>query len=174
MKFVAVFVTSILLASNVVAEQSSESILDLDQRVVDIKREMLDLGKDMHIFERFRVFPDDTRLSLFLAMDVGEFFTLDSVKIKLDDKVVVEQLFHHHESTGFERGAAFRVHVGNYDKGRHNLVAFFTGTGPRGRAYKRGLEYKIDKGDHEAFVELRISDREQRLQPEFLVKQWAN
>jgi hypothetical protein len=56
--------------------------------------------------------------------------------------------------------------------GEHELVAVFTGHGPHARDYRRGATLSFEKGIGPKYVELTISDRSNRLQPEFVVKEW--
>ena len=56
--------------------------------------------------------------------------------------------------------------------GEHELVAFFTGQGPHERDYRRGATIVFEKGIGPKYIELQISDRESKLQPEFVVREW--
>jgi hypothetical protein len=51
-------------------------------------------------------------------------------------------------------------------------VAVFTGEGPHTRDYRRGTALTFDKGIGPKYIELTISDRESKQQPEFVVKEW--
>jgi hypothetical protein len=105
-------------------------------------------------------------------MDVGKLFELDSVQIKLDDKVVASYLYTPLEVQALHRGGVQRVYVGNLKAGEHELVAFFTGKGPHERDYKRGATVKFEKGTDPKYIELRIKDSTGKIQPEFDVKVW--
>jgi hypothetical protein len=52
------------------------------------------------------------------------------------------------------------------------LIAVFTGKGPHERDYRRGTTVRFEKAVGAKYVELRITDRESALQPEFSVRQW--
>jgi hypothetical protein len=56
--------------------------------------------------------------------------------------------------------------------GEHELVAFFTGKGPSQRDYKRGATLKFTKGVGAKYLELKISDKVIKEQPEFIIKEW--
>jgi hypothetical protein len=110
--------------------------------------------------------------AVFVSMDVGKLFALDSVQIKLDDKVVANYLYTPREVEALHRGGVQRLYLGNLRAGEHSLVAFFTGKGPHERDYKRGATLKIDKGTDPKYIELQIKDAMGKLQPEFDVKVW--
>ena len=105
-------------------------------------------------------------------MDVGQFFDLDSVQVRLDDKDVTSYLYTEREVQALHRGGVQRLFLGNVKTGTHELTAIFTGGGPHERDYRRGATLKFEKGIGAKFVELRISDRESRQQPEFVVREW--
>jgi len=124
------------------------------------------------VLEEELLFPASTQVALFVSMDVGKMFELDSVQIKLDDKVVSSYLYTPLEVQALHRGGVQRLYLGNLKTGEHELVAYFTGKGPHDRDYKRGATVKFDKGTEPKYIELRIKDLQQKLQPEFDVKVW--
>jgi len=144
----------------------------LDDRVQDLKAEVIQLNRDLLVLEEELLFPANTQVALFVSMDVGKLFELESVQIKLDDQVVASHLYTPLEVQALHRGGMQRLHVGNLRTGEHELVAVFTGRGPHERDYKRGATLKFDKGGEAKYIELRIEDRQSKLQPEFEVKVW--
>jgi hypothetical protein len=144
----------------------------LDGRIQDLKGEVIRLNRDLLVLEEELLFPANTQLAVFVSMDVGKLFALDSVQVKLDDKVVANYLYTPLEVEALHRGGVQRLYLGNLRAGEHALVAFFTGKGPHDRDYKRGATLKIDKGTDAKYIELRIMDSMGKLQPEFDVKVW--
>jgi hypothetical protein len=144
----------------------------LDGRVQDVKSDVIKLNRDLLVLEEELLFPANTQVALFVSMDVGKMFELDSVQIKLDDKVVAAYLYTPLEVAALHRGGVQRVWLGNLKTGEHELVAYFTGKGPHDRDYKRGATVKFDKGTEAKYIELRIRDSMGKLQPEFDVKLW--
>jgi hypothetical protein len=144
----------------------------LDQDIQDLKQLVLELNRDLFLLEEELLFPSNTQVALFVSMDVGEFFALDSVQIKLDDKDVTSYLYTAREGEALLRGGVHRLYLGNLKAGPHELVAVFTGHGPHERDYRRGASLVFDKGIGPKYIELMISDRATKLQPEFIVKEW--
>jgi hypothetical protein len=144
----------------------------LDTRVQDVKADVIRLNRDLLVLEEELLFPASTQVALFVSMDVGKLFSLDSVQIKLDDKLVTNYLYTPAEVAALHRGGVQRVYVGNLKAGAHEIVAFFTGQGPHVRDYKRATTIKFDKGSEPKYIELRIKDSTAKLQPEFDVKVW--
>ena len=144
----------------------------LDARVQAAKADVIRLNRDLLVLEEELLFPANTQVALFLSMDVGKLFSLESVQIKLDDKVVASHLYTPLEVQALHRGGVQRLYLGNLKAGNHELVAFFTGQGPHTRDYKRGATIRFDKGTEPKYIELQIRDSQGKLQPEFEVKTW--
>ena len=153
------------------AEQRTE-FRTLDEDTQDLQKQVLDLNRDLFLLEEELLFPSNTQTAVFVSMDVGEFFGLDSVELKIDDKVVANYLYTERESEALIKGGVQRLFIGNLKAGEHELVAVFTGQGPHTRDYRRGASLMFEKGIGPKYIELTISDREVKQQPEFVVKEW--
>lgn len=151
---------------------AGEEFRSLDQEVQALKKEVLDLNRELFVLEEELLFPANTQVAVFVSMDVGEFFALDSVTIKLDNKEVANYLYTPREAEALLKGGVHRVYIGNLKAGEHELIALFTGQGPNARDYRRGATVTLEKGVGAKYIELKISDRAARAQPEFVVKQW--
>jgi len=144
----------------------------LDQEVQGLKKDVIELNKDLFVLEEELLFPANTQVAVFLSMDVGTFFALDSVTIKIDNKEVANHLYTAREADALLKGGVQRIYLGNQKVGKHELVAFFAGKGPVERDYRRGATLVFEKGVGAKYLELKITDRVPKHQPEFLVKDW--
>ena len=144
----------------------------LDQEVQGLKKDVIDLNKDLFVLEEQLLFPANTQVALYVSMDVGAFFALDSVTVKIDNKEVKNYLYTAREADALIKGGVQQIYLGNLKVGKHELVAFFTGKGPQERDYKRGATITFDKGVGAKYLELKITDRVAKHQPEFLIKDW--
>ncbi len=144
----------------------------MDEELQALKAEILDLNRELFLLEEELLFPANTQVAVFLSLDIGEFFALDSVQLKLDGKQVSNYLYTEREVEALHRGGVQQLYLGNVKTGAHELVAIFTGVGPHGREYRRGASLEFNKQIGAKFVELQISDRETKQQPEFFVREW--
>ena len=144
----------------------------LDQEVQGLKKDVIDLNKDLFVLEEELLFPANTQVALYVSMDVGTFFALDSVTVKIDNKEVKNYLYTAREADALLKGGVQQIYLGNLKVGKHELVAFFTGKGPVERDYKRGATISFDKGVGAKYLELKITDRVAKHQPEFTIKDW--
>ncbi len=144
----------------------------LDEQIQDLKQSVVDLNKDLFVLEEELLFPANTQVAVFVSMDVGQFFGLDSVTLKIDNREVSNYLYTPREVAALLKGGVQRLYVGNLKAGTHELVALFSGKGPSERDYRRGASIKFEKGVGAKYLELKISDRARRQQPEFEIKDW--
>ncbi len=155
-------------------EDAVETEVDesLDANIEALKKEVLSLNRDLFILEEDLLFPANTQFSIFLSMNAGALFALDSVQLKIDDKNIANHLYTERELAALRRGGVQRLYIGNLPTGEHEIVAIFTGIGPKGRDYRRGQSIVIEKTSEPQFVEFVIEDDSQKEQPQFDVRVW--
>ena len=144
----------------------------LDADIEALKKEVLSLNRDLFILEEDLLFPSNTQFSVFLSMNAGALFSLDSVQIKIDDKNIANHLYTERELAALKRGGVQRLYIGNLPSGEHEIVAIFSGVGPKGRDYRRGESILIEKTTEPQFVEFIIADDTGKEQPQFDVRVW--
>lgn len=167
----AILASSLAMGQEI-SSQPASTFKGLDQDVQSLKKEVLDLNRELFVLEEELLFPANTQVAVFVSMDVGTFFSLDSVTLKLDGKEVQNYLYTEREATALLKGGVQRLYLGNLKVGKHEMVAFFSGKGPHERDYRRGATLTFEKGVGAKYVELKISDRQSQQQPEFLIKEW--
>lgn len=166
---------SVIAESNMAAAAEAESrgeFRNLDNDVQTLKKEVLDLNRDLFLLEEELLFPANSQVAFFVSLDVGEYFELDSVNLKIDGKDVANYLYTTREADALLRGGVHRLHLANLKTGKHELIAIFTGKGPQFRDYRRGATVTFDKGIGAKYLELEITDRIRKQQPEFAIKEW--
>lgn len=163
---------ALALSPPVLAADQPDAPQALDGRIQDLKQEVLKLNRELFALEEELLFPANTQVSVFLSLDVGGTFALDSVQLKIDDKIVTNYLYTERELEAFRRGGVQRLYMGNLKAGKHEVVALFVGQGPEGRDYRRGANLVLDKGLGPAYLELKITDKTSKQQPEFVIKEW--
>jgi hypothetical protein len=163
----------LILGSTLVAAESVDKQGQvLDQQVQELKKAVLELNRELFILEEEMLFPGNTQVSVFLSMDIGNYFKLDSVQLQIDNKETANYLYTERELKALQRGGVQRLYLGNIKSGEHELVAFFTGVGPKGRDYKRGATVTFSKGIGPKYLELKIIDSVAMQQPDFEVREW--
>ncbi|MEM7208981.1 MAG: AraC family transcriptional regulator [Pseudomonadota bacterium] len=163
---------TLLLVIGVASANDEDSVSDLDTEIQTLKQTLLDINRDLYILEEDLLFPASTQISVFVSMDVGTFFALDSVQLTIDGTNTANYLYTPRETEALLRGGVQRLFTGNLTTGEHELIAIFTGIGPNGREYRRGSTMVVEKELGPKYVELIISDRQSKEQPEFVIKEW--
>jgi len=163
---------ALLMVASAHATGTTPEARTVDQDVQALKKELVDLNRDLFRLEEELLYPASTQVAVFLSVNLGTFFALDSVQLELDGKEVANYLYTEREVEALHRGGVQKLYLGNLKAGEHELVAVFTGKGPHDRDYRRGTTVKFEKAVGAKYVELRITDREASLQPEFAVRQW--
>ena len=144
----------------------------MDDDIQTLKQEVIALNRELFVLQEELLYPSSTQVSVFLSLDVGKYFTLDSVQLKVDDKVVTNYLYTERELQALQRGGVQRLYMDNLKTGEHELVAIYTGKGPNGRDYRRGASHVLVKRLGPSFIELKIVDNSSSEQPDFSIKEW--
>ena len=165
----AVFVTPLAAETTAQADSTAGS---LDEQIQTLKQDVLALNRELFILEEELLYPSSTQVAVFLSLDVGEFFELDAVQLKINDKVVTNYLYTRREVDALHQGGVQRLYMGNLKAGEHELIAIFTGKGPNGREYRRGANHILTKSLGARFVELKIVDNDSSEQPDFSIREW--
>lgn len=137
-----------------------------------LKADVIELNKDLQRMEEKLLFPSNTRYSVFVSLTTGQFFTLESIKLKIDGKLVATHVYSDKQRNAMERGGIHKLYMTNMNEGVHTLTAFFTGIGQDGRPYKRAANLEFEKSIGSEFLELAIIDNGTVQEPEFVLKRW--
>lgn len=137
-----------------------------------LKQQVLELNRDLLILEEELLYPANSQVAVYLSLDVGEYFALDAVKVKIDEQLVASELYTPKQIDALRRGGIQKLYLGNLKSGAHQISAFFTGIGPQGQPYKRAASVVVDKTTAPLVLELSIVDATGKLQPVFDIKQW--
>lgn len=144
---------------------ADKDLQNLKLSVVDLATELFNLRDEIQA-------PTSNQLAVFLSVDVGEYFGLNTVQLKIDDQAVLSHLYTVQQVQALLRGGSQRLYIGNLRDGEHELVAVFLGRGTHGRDYRRAVQLKFQKSPGPKYVELRITDRKILAQPVFEIKEW--
>ncbi len=169
------FLLSVCAIGAMAANENAESLSEvkrISQDIQDLKREVISLNKDLRLMEEALLFPSSTRFSVFLSVSSGRFFTLESVKLKIDGKVVSTHVYSDKQREALTRGGVQKFYVTNINEGKHLVTAFFTGVGPNGRDYKRAIDLDFEKGPGSGYLELVVTDDGAIQEPVFKIKRW--
>ncbi len=148
------------------------AVRSISKNIQDLKQDVIVLNKDLRLMEEQLLFPSSTKFSVFVSLDTGQFLKLESVKLKIDGKLVTTHLYSDKQRGSMARGGIQKLYVTNLNEGKHTATAFFTGIGPNGRPYKRAENLEFEKGPGSEYLEIAIIDNGALQEPVFEMKQW--
>lgn len=151
---------------------ASAEIRKISKYVQQLKTDVVELNTDLRLMEEQLLFPSSTKYSVFVSLSSGQFFVLESVKLKLDGKLVATHIYSENQRQAMLRGGIHRMYVTNLSEGKHTATAFFTGVGPGGREYKRAANIEFEKTSNGKYLELAIGDDATKQEPTFAITQW--
>ncbi len=154
------------------SDEALQAVRSISKNIQVLKQDVIALNKDLRLMEEQLLFPSSTKFSVFVSMDTGQFFTLESVKLKLDGVLVATHLYSDLQRTAMTRGGIQKLYITNLNEGQHSATAFFTGIGPDGRSYKRAETIDFEKGVGSGYLEIAIRDNGSVQEPEFEIRQW--
>jgi len=153
-------------------EDALAEVKRISKEIQGLKQEVVALNKDLRLMEETLLFPSSTVFSVFVSVSSGQFFTLESIKLKLDGKLISTHIYSDKQRQALLRGGVQKLHITNLNTGKHSATAFFTGVGPNGRDYKRAVNLDFEKGTGSGYLELVVSDDGSTQEPVFRIKQW--
>ena len=149
--------------------QQNEATTDnnVAAKLQQLRKEVIALNRDLFVLEEDLLFPSSTQVVVYISMDVGTYFNLDAVELKIDDKVVSHHLYTEKQIQALFKGGVQKLHIDNLAQGEHQLSAFFIGKGPQNRDYKRATSFTFTKTAEAKSLELSIIDSSVKQQPIF-------
>lgn len=160
----------LLLSLNTQAQEQAE----LAQKISDIKELVIQLNRDLFILQEELLFPAETQVAVFLSIDSGAFFSLDSVEIQMDKKSVHFHLYTQQQRKALERGGVQKLWLGNIKQGEHEIIAHFKGMTHKNRAIERAAHLNFTKNDDAVMLEIQVVDAKEDMRPHFYIKQWQD
>ncbi len=138
-------------------EVTRNQIKGLGEQVPDIKKDAPNLTSELPLLEEKLLFPSNNQVSFFVSMYRNDAFRLDSVQLKLNDKIVAQHLYTFRERESLQQGDLQRLYTGNIKTGEHSLVVSFMGMASAGGEYKHSATYTVVKEAGPKFVEIKIA-----------------
>ena len=137
-----------------------------------LKEEIIELNTLLFKLQEDLLFPEDSSIVVFLSIEGGHYFTLDALKLHLNDSLVSSHLYTEREVSALRKGGIQRLYAGNLRMGEHQLVAIFSGVGSQERDTKRAETITIHKEKGATFIKLIIRDNQLRKVSEFTYETW--
>ena len=129
----------------------------LDEKVQSLKRDVIDLSKDLSHLQDELLAPASTKLSVFVSLDPQNSMKLNSMQLQVDNRTVANYLYNGDEQQALQRGGVQRLYLGNVTIGPHQLTASFIAKDAAGQEKRGSINNNFQKSLAAKFVELKLS-----------------
>jgi len=126
-------------------EVSKEQIKGLDEQVQEIKSDILSIAAELNQLEEKLLFPSNTQVAVFVSLQSGETFRLDSVEIQLGGKPVAHHLYTYKELEALQKGGVQRIYTGNIRNGEHVMQVSIIGQSAGGADFRTTESFTLNK-----------------------------
>jgi len=170
------FGTSILSAAEISKDKKKPRPKSLDSALIkeaeQLKKQLIQLNSELYKFEEDLLHPANTQLGVFLSVSRDSSFVLDSIEIRLDDKLVTSYIYKENEISPLKNGGIQRLYLGSLADGRHKLTARFNGQGANNQYFRRKKALPFTKEHSAKFIQLVVTESKTNNEPLFKVKAW--
>ena len=153
-------ILALLLAAGTVCAQDMQSdgteLQGIDDQVQTLKKEVIDINKELSLLEEKLLFPSTTQIAIFLSLQSPRNFRLDSAELSVDGQVVAKYVYTFRELEALQKGGVQRLHTGNVSTGGHKLELLVRGETDGGKDFEKTASTVIDKKVKPKFVEMQV------------------
>jgi hypothetical protein len=122
-----VLLTSIKTAPAEAESVSKEQMQSLDEQIQEIKSDALSIAAELSGLEEKLLYPSNTQVAVFVSLEEGEAFRLDSVQVQIDGERVAHYIYSFKELEALQKGGVQRIYTGNIPTGEHQLEVSVAG-----------------------------------------------
>ena len=145
-----------LSAAGHAQEISREQIKGLDEQVQEIKTDVLSIAAELNLLEEKLLYPSNTQIAVFISLEKGETFRLDSVEVQIAGKPVAHHIYTFKELEALQKGGVQRLYTGNIRTGAHDLTVTVAGKSA-GFTFRKEEHFKVEKGVGPKIVEVALA-----------------
>ena len=139
---------------------NAQEMRSLDEQVQEIKSDVLAIAADLGRLEERLLYPSNTHLAVFVSIEEGQKFRLDSMRIDIDGELATHYIYGFKELDALQRGGTQRIYTGNLPTGAHEMQVSISGKTPSGNDFesKRAFAFTKDVGPKLLGIELEGPD----------------
>lgn len=161
-----------LFAGNGVAWAAETEKAPVTLGVEELKAQVIELNRELAALEDELLFPASSRYVVFLSATPDSALQIDSVRLKLGDKILATQLYTDREVRGLQQGGMQRLHIGNLAAGVHEVTAIVEGIDGDRQTYTRMATLMLEKDSDASALEVRVRDQASEPGPAVDIIEW--
>lgn len=124
---------------------SREQMKGLDEQVQEIKSDVLSIAAELDGLEERLLYPSNTQVAVFVALETVDDYRLDSVRIQLNGDLVAHHIYSYKELEALEKGGVQRIFTGNVPTGEHELEVAVAGKLGSGKDFTGVETFRFSK-----------------------------
>lgn len=144
--FLLLLLACIPFAAGQAQDLSGQELRSLDGQVQEIKSDVLSIASELGNLEERLLYPSNTQVALFVAMDQGDDFRLDAVKVEIDGELATHHIYSFKELEALQKGGVQRIYTGNMTTGEHQLNVTIMGKLKSGKDFSESDSFVFSKG----------------------------
>ena len=105
----------------------STAAKSLDEQVQEIKSDVLAIAAELGNLEERLLYPSNTQVAVFVAIEEGDEVALDSARLSVDGELVAHHIYTFKELEALKKGGVQRIYTGNVPTGSHQIEVTIAG-----------------------------------------------
>ena len=139
------------------APADSSAMRSLDEQVQQVKSDVLDIASELALLEEQLLYPANTQLAIFLALDPEQDLRVDAVHITLNGEQATHHIYSFQEVDALHRGGVQRLYTGNIPRGEHALDVAVVGKAVNGDDFSHAHSFTFRKDVEPRMLGLTLS-----------------
>jgi hypothetical protein len=133
-------------ATSLAQDISGDDMRSLDGQVQEIKSDVLSIASELSNLEERLLYPSNTQVAVFVAIEDDDDFRLDAVKIEIDGELATHHIYSYKELEALQKGGVQRIYTGNVPTGDHQLSVTMIGKLKNGTEFNKTDQFSFAKG----------------------------
>jgi hypothetical protein len=125
---------------------SRNDMRSLDGQVQEIKSDVLNIASELNNLEERLLYPSNTQVSIFVAIDDNEDFRLDAVQLTINGELATHHIYSFKELEALQKGGVQRIYTGNIPTGSHEIAITMSGKLKNGKDFSESGSFSFSKG----------------------------
>ena len=155
-----------------VVPQAARDFRSLDREIQVLKKEVLELNRDLRLLEEDVLYPDDQQLVVFVSPPASAATRINRVTINLGGQLLSQHEYSTKEFAALQKGGVHRLYQGRLETGSHYLDVEIAGRRANGEAFVAETLAKITKRAAPKFLELQLVSGSEGQPPGITVNTW--
>jgi len=133
-----------------------------------------EIKRDLAAFEQELLAATPNQVNVFLAIDEGDFFSVNSLNVQLNKQPIAKIRYSPLQANALSKGAVHPLYSNDtLPPGNYQLIAEIQGLDSQKSSFRRRITHDfVKKKNKPVFIELKVKNQLKRLKPEFIIQQW--